>query len=88
MADQNNNDTSNEAINLSGTEDLLISDQNGQYRERLLKQLMDEATRLKALTDKGSTPEAFEQNTTMMIALLAAADAIEHTWKKHHTKKS
>ena len=80
MADKTNSET----INLSGTEDLLIQDKSGAYREQLLKQLVDEALRLKTLVDKGNAPEEFEKNTSMMLALLAAADVVDHTWEKHH----
>lgn len=83
MADKKN---SEETINLSGTEDLLLNDKSGDYREQLLKQLVDEAMRLKALIDKGSSPDEFEKNTSLMLALLAAADVVDHTWEKHHSK--
>ncbi|AMO56050.1 hypothetical protein GZ77_04280 [Endozoicomonas montiporae] len=80
MTDKKNS----EVINLSGTEDLLINDKSGEYREQLLKELMDEAIRLKALVDRGNSPEEFEKNTSMMLALLAAADVVDQTWEKHH----
>lgn len=77
MTDKKNS----EIINLSGTEDLLLNDKSGEYREQLLKQLMDEAFRLKTLVDQGNAPDEFEKNTSMMLALLAAADVVDHTWK-------
>ena len=84
MADKKKNET----IHLSGTEDLLKRDKNGQYREQLLEQLMNEAHRLKALVDKGSDPESYEQNSSMMAALLAAVDVVDQTWQKHHEKNT
>ena len=80
MADQN----SEETIHLSGTEDRLLSDKSGEYREQLLKELMDEASRLNALVEKGSAPDKFEKNTSMLVAVLAAADTVSHVWNKHH----
>ncbi|MCW7551918.1 EscE/YscE/SsaE family type III secretion system needle protein co-chaperone [Endozoicomonas gorgoniicola] len=84
MTDKKNSET----INLSGTEDLLLNDKSGEYREQLLKQLMDEAFRLKTLVDQGIAPNEFEKNTSMMLALLAAADVVDHTWEKHHKQPS
>ena len=84
MADKKNSET----IHLSGTEDLLLNDKSGEYREQLLKQLMDKAMRLKTLVDQGNSPDEFEKNTSMMLALLAAADVVDHTWEKHHKQSS
>ena len=82
MADKEKSET----IHLSGTEDLLKQDKDGTQREQLLELLMKEAYRLKALVDKGSDPEAFERNSSMMAALLAAVDVVDNTWQKHHEK--
>lgn len=82
MADKKQSET----IHLSGTEDLLKQDKNGKYRKRLLEQMMNEAHRLKALVDKGSDPDSFEKNASMMAALLAAVDVVDQTWQKHHVK--
>ena len=71
-------------IHLSETEERLIQDKDGQYREELLKQLVDEAFRLKKIQEKGISPDEFDQSSTMMTAVLAAAEVVDKTWSKYH----
>ena len=81
MASQSKND---EKIHLSETEDLLKQDKGGEYREKLLKELVDEAFRLKKVQAKGISPEEFDKTSSMITAILAAAEAVDKTWSKHH----
>jgi hypothetical protein len=75
-------------VHLSDLEDRLILDADGDLREQILKELVDEAFRLKADQGKGLAPDEFEKNSSMIIAALAAAEVVDKTWSKHHKKKS
>ncbi|KEQ18048.1 hypothetical protein [Endozoicomonas numazuensis] len=83
MKDQN---TDNEKIHLSDLEDRLILDTQGELREEVLKELVEEAFRLKTARDKGLSPDEFETNDRMITALMAAAEVVDKTWNTHHKK--
>ena len=84
MASQSTND---EKIHLSETEDLLMQDKGGEYREQLLKELVDEAFRLRKEQEKGISPEEFEKSSSMITAVFAAAEAVDKAWQKYHGAK-
>ena len=82
MADNNNDET----IRLSETEERLIQDKDGRYREELLQQLYDEALRLKSLSEKGASPDDFAKIDHILTGLVAAIEVVEKSWQQHHGK--
>ncbi|WP_252176091.1 EscE/YscE/SsaE family type III secretion system needle protein co-chaperone [Endozoicomonas sp. 4G] len=78
--------TDNEKVRLSGLEDRLILDTDGELREQVLQELVDEAFRLKSERDKGLSPDEFETNNKMITALMAAVEVVDKTWNTHHKK--
>nr|WP_153767535.1 EscE/YscE/SsaE family type III secretion system needle protein co-chaperone [Endozoicomonas sp. OPT23] len=76
----------NEQVHLSDLEEQLIIDDDGSLREQLLKDLVDEAMQLKSEQNKGLSPDEFDRNSSMITAILAAAEVVEQTWSKHHGK--
>ena len=86
MADKKIN--SEDKIHLSDLEDRLVLDADGALRSELLKDLVDEAYRLKGEQGKGLSPDEFEKNSAMITAVLAAAEVVDQTWHKHHQKSS
>ena len=83
MADNNKTE---DKINLSETEERLTQDVDGSFREELLHQLYQEATRLKALNDKGTSPEEFAQINSVLTGVVAAIEVVEKNWQQHHKK--
>ena len=73
-----------ENILLSTTEEHLIQDKDGTYRDQLLNQLFSEASRLKALKDKGAAPEDFSKIDSLLTAVVAAMEVVDKSWKQHH----
>ncbi|WP_448216726.1 hypothetical protein [Endozoicomonas sp. 2B-B] len=80
--------TDNEKVHLSDLEDRLIQDADGELKEQVLKELVDEAFRLKSERDKGLSPGEFEINDKMITALIAAAEVVDKTWNTHHKKRA
>ncbi len=78
---------SDEKIHLSSTEERLIQDKSGTYRQELLQQLYDEAMRLRSKRDKGASPEEFTKIENILTSVVAAAEVVEKSWQKHHKKK-
>ena len=83
MTDNNKQD---EKIHLSETEERLIQDKDGSYREELLQELYQEATRLKALNDKGASPDDFARIDNVLTGVVAAIEVVEKNWRQHHKK--
>lgn len=81
MADKPRND---DKIHLSSTEELLIKDRDGRYRDQLLQELFSEAARLKSLKDQGAAPEDFSKIDSLLTAVVAAMEVIDKSWKQHH----
>lgn len=73
-----------EDILLSTTEEQLIRDKDGTYRDQLLNELFSEATRLKELKDKGAAPEDFSKIDSLLTAVVAAMEVVDKSWKQHH----
>ena len=73
-----------ESALLSATEELLLQDQDGSYRDQLLNQLFTEASRLKGLKDKGAAPEDFSKIDSLLTAVVAAMEVVDKSWKQHH----
>ncbi|WOG25691.1 hypothetical protein [Endozoicomonas sp. 8E] len=80
--------TDNEKVHLSDLEDRLIQDADGELKEQVLKELVDEAFRLKSERDKGLSPDEFEINDKMITALIAATEVVDKTWNTHHKKRA
>ncbi|OED44444.1 hypothetical protein ACH42_07485 [Endozoicomonas sp. (ex Bugula neritina AB1)] len=81
------NHKKDEKVYLSETEERLIQDTDGSYREELLQQLYQEAIRLKALNDKGTSPEDFNKIDHILTGVVAAIEVVEKNWQKHHKKQ-
>ncbi|WP_257282267.1 EscE/YscE/SsaE family type III secretion system needle protein co-chaperone [Endozoicomonas sp. ONNA1] len=79
--------TDSEKIHLSDLEDRLILDTDGELRDKVLKELVDEAFRLKSERDKGLSPDQFETNDKLITALIAATEVVDKTWNRHHKKR-
>ena len=73
-----------ENVLLSATEELLLKDKDGSYRDQLLNQLFTEASRLKGLKDKGAAPEDFSKIDSLLTAVVAAMEVVDKSWKQHH----
>ena len=69
---------------LSTTEERLIQDKEGHYRDQLLNELFSEASRLKSLRDVGAAPENFSKIDSMLTAVVAAMEVVDKGWKQHH----
>ncbi|USE39029.1 MULTISPECIES: hypothetical protein [unclassified Endozoicomonas] len=81
MTDKSKNE---ENILLSTTEEQLIQDKDGSYRDQILNHLLSEATRLKGLKDKGAAPEDFSKIDSLLTAVVAAMEVVDKSWKQHH----
>ncbi len=77
---------SEDKIYLSDTEERLVQDKDGRYREELLQQLYQEATRLKSMNDKGASPEDFANIDNILTGIVAAIEVVEKNWQQHHKK--
>ena len=75
-----------EKIHLSQTEEKLKADKEGEYRDSLMQSLYAEAIRLKALNDKGASPEEFARVESILTGVVAAIEVVEKNWNKHHKK--
>ena len=74
----------NKLLSLSSTEDELITDEDGSWKNKLISQLESEASRLKNSENEGLSPEEFEQTNGLISAIEDAVKMIEITWAKHH----
>ena len=81
MTDKTNNQQ--EAF-LSTIDEKLSQDKDGEYLNTLQEQFFNEATRLKALKDQGASPEDFARIDASLAAVVAAAEVVDKSWKKHH----
>ncbi|WP_157673567.1 hypothetical protein [Endozoicomonas ascidiicola] len=75
---------SDDYTGLSNTEELLINDVQGQYRDQLLANLFSEASRLKQLRDKGTDPDNFVRIDSLLTSIVAAMEVVDKNWKQHH----
>ena len=81
MADKTNN---SDTIRLSNTEEQLMNDPQGHFRDQLLADLLAEATRLKQLKDQGAAPEDFSRIDTLLTSIVAAMEVVDKNWRQHH----
>ena len=83
MKESNSGD---EKVHLSQTEEQLMADKGGEYRDSLMQSLYAEAIRLKSMNDKGASPEEFARVESILTGVVAAIEVIEKSWNKHHKK--
>lgn len=71
-------------VNLSVTEDRLMTDPTGEFRKQLLEELAAEARALKEKRNSGLSPSGFSCADALVTAMEEAAKVVELTWHRHH----
>jgi hypothetical protein len=75
-------------IFLSNVEENLKNDKSGQFRNKTMNVLLEEALRIKSLKQKNNTPEEYNKIDGVLTALVASMEVIDKRWKMFHEKKS
>jgi len=73
-----------EIISLSSTEDQLVLDDSGKYKEGLIGDLVSQMESLKETREQGLNPKDYKQIDALIVALANAVKTVEMTWIKHH----